>query len=247
MSTAVDTSSTPQTDVIARIRAIIVALAIVAAAILLGVVLTIVAFVPLLALDVSIDITGSSFLVVSLIPSQLAFAVVGVLIIVTLLDGFSIRVPTRTDIKWVAIGLAASFAAVGLLVAASTFVDLSPVQSVVGEAASVDPTILVVLALLSIFVIAPAEELLFRGAVQGRLRKTFGPVGAIALASAIFASLHAFNFVGGGLVVLVPLAALFLVGAVFGYIYERTQNLAVPIAVHALYNTTLFLSSFVLG
>ncbi|KAB1192140.1 CPBP family intramembrane metalloprotease [Haloferax sp. MBLA0076] len=247
MSTAVDTPSTPQTTNVARLRAIIVALAIVAAGILLGVVLTIAAFVPIVALGFQFDPSGSLFLVASLIPSQLAFAIVGLLVVVALLGGVSARVPTRDDVKWVGIGLVASFTAVGLLVVASTIVDLSPIQSVVGEAGSVDPTIFVVLAILSIFVIAPAEEVLFRGAVQGRLRETFGPGAGIALASAIFASLHAFNFVGGGWIILVPLSALFLVGAVFGYVYERTQNLAVPIVVHGLYNATLFLSSFVVG
>lgn len=247
MSTAVDSPSATPPNVADRLRAIVVVLAIVAAAIVLGVVLTIAVFVPILVGNVALDPSGSTFLVVALIPSQLAFALVGVLVSLTLLGGVSVRFPTRSDLRWAAIGLVGSFAAVALLVAASTVVDLSPIQSVVGEAAGVDPVILVALALLSIFVIAPAEELLFRGAVQGRLRKTFGPVGAIALASTIFASLHAFNFVGGGLVILVPLAALFLVGSVFGYVYERTENLVVPTAVHGLYNATLFLSSFVLG
>ena len=247
MSTAVDSPSATPPNVVDQLRAIVVALAIVAAAIVLGVVLTIVVFVPILVGNVALDPSGSTFLLVALLPSQLAFALVGVLVSLALLGGVAVSVPTRSDVKWAALGLLGSFAAVALLVVASTVVDLSPVQSVVGEAAGVDPAILVALAVLSVVVIAPAEEVLFRGAVQGRLRKTFGPVGAIALASVIFASLHAFNFVGGGFVILVPLAALFLVGSVFGYIYERTGNLVVPIAVHGLYNATLFLSSFVLG
>ncbi|WP_148413076.1 CPBP family intramembrane glutamic endopeptidase [Haloferax sp. KTX1] len=247
MSTAVDSPSTTQPNVTDRLRAVVVAVVIVAAAIVLGVVLTFALFIPLLAVNVAIDPAGSTFLILALIPSQLAFAAVGILVAIGVLDGVPVRLPTRTDLRWVALGLVGSFAAVALLVLASTVVDLTPVQSVVGEAAVVDPEVLVALALLSILVIAPAEELLFRGAVQGRLRKTFGPLGAVVLASAIFASLHAFNFVGGGVVVLVPLTALFLVGSVFGYIYERTENLAVPIAVHGLYNATLFLSSFVLG
>lgn len=247
MSTAVDRSAAPETTLVARIRAIVVVLAIVAAAIFLGVIFTIAVFVPLIAFGPQVDVGGSLFVVISLVPSQLAFAIVGGLVALTLVDDVSVRVPNRSDVTWVGLGLAGSFAAVGLLVAASTVVDLSPIQSVVGEAAGVDPTILVALALLSIFLIAPAEELLFRGAVQGRLRKTFGPAGSIALASAIFASLHAFNFVGGGLVVLVPLTALFLVGSVLGYAYERTGNLTVPVVVHGLYNATLFLSSFVVG
>lgn len=51
-------------------------------------------------------------------------------------------------------------------------------------------------------VVAPIEELLFRGAIQGRLRRAFGPTGAIVGASARFACVHVLNFtgpVGGGL------------------------------------------------
>ncbi|ELZ74102.1 hypothetical protein C455_18131 [Haloferax larsenii JCM 13917] len=236
-----------RTGVLAHVRAVAVALAIVVAGLALGVVLTIAAFVPLLALGIPLAEEPSVVLLVALLPSQLGFAIVGVLAAVTLLDGVPIRTPTRRDLTWVAVGLGGSFAAVAVLLVASTVVDLSPLRSVFGASGTADPRLLVALALLSIFVIAPGEELLFRGAVQGRLRATFGPVGAIALASAIFASLHVFNFIGGGVLVVVPLTTLFLVGAVLGTVYERTGNIVVPIAVHALYNATLFLSTLAVG
>ncbi|WP_396610364.1 lysostaphin resistance A-like protein [Haloferax sp. S1W] len=240
-------STAARAGIVAHLRAVAVAIALVVTSLLLGIVLTLAVFVPLVALGIPLAESPSVVLLAALIPSQLAFATVGILATVTLLDGVPVRVPTRHDLQWVGLGLLGSFGAVSLLVVASTFVDLSPLQSVVGDAAEANPGLLVALALLSIVVIAPAEELLFRGAVQGRLRATFGPVGAIGLASALFASLHVFNFVGGGVLVLVPLATLFLVGAVLGTVYERTDNLVAPIAVHALYNATLFLSTLVTG
>ncbi|ELZ91747.1 hypothetical protein C440_15574 [Haloferax mucosum ATCC BAA-1512] len=232
---------------VAQLRAVLVAVGVVVAAVLLGAVFTIAVFVPLIAVGAVPETATSIVVIAALIPSQLAFAAVGLLVMVVLLGDVSVRLPTRTDATWVALGLGGSFSAVVLLLVASTVVDLTPVQSVVGEAATVDPMVLVALAVLSVLVIAPAEEFLFRGAVQGRLRQTFGPVGAVGIASAIFASLHVFNFIGGGIVVLVPVTVLFVVGSVLGYVYERTGNLVVPIAVHALYNATLFLSSFVVG
>lgn len=81
---------------------------------------------------------------------------------------------------------------------------------------------------------APAEELLFRGIIQGRLRDAFTPVPAILLAAGFFGLMH------------VPVAALsagmeptssftetVVGGVIFGIAYERTDNLLVPSVAHA--------------
>jgi membrane protease YdiL (CAAX protease family) len=96
-------------------------------------------------------------------------------------------------------------------------------------------------------VVAPlSEELLFRGHAQTILRRAFSRLaprrgaeaeagavppawatwGAIALASALFASLHA------------PWTypPIFLLSVCLGWVYERTGNLWAPVAVHALFN-----------
>lgn len=100
------------------------------------------------------------------------------------------------------------------------------------------------LAVLSILVVAPAEEYLFRGVVQGRLRNSFGPAGAILAASLLFGSLHFGNWVGspGTLVGWGLLIAA--VGVVMGVLYELTGNLAVPIVAHGAYNFVLFTVGF---
>ena len=36
-----------------------------------------------------------------------------------------------------------------------------------------------------------------------------------------------------------------VIGAIFGTIYERTENLIVPVLVHAFYNVFLLVSSYV--
>lgn len=88
--------------------------------------------------------------------------------------------------------------------------------------------------------VAPAEELLFRGAIQTRLGRAFGPALTVGLSSLLFASIHVLNFAGGATGVLFATATIFTVGAVLGAVYERTGNLAVPVLVHGLYNATLF-------
>lgn len=82
---------------------------------------------------------------------------------------------------------------------------------------------------------APAEELLFRGIIQGRLRQTFDAVLGVLFAAVCFGLMH------------VPVAALstgmepastfietFVSGTIFGVAYERTDNLLVPSVAHAL-------------
>jgi membrane protease YdiL (CAAX protease family) len=120
-----------------------------------------------------------------------------------------------------------------------TTLDLLP-SSVIGETAAMDPTFLLGLAALSIVVVAPVEEFVFRGVVQGRLRDRFGRVPAIVGASLLFGSLHLANYSGNPVAIVAGALMIAVVGSVFGTLYELTGNLAVPVVVHAIYNTILF-------
>jgi len=121
--------------------------------------------------------------------------------------------------------------------------DLVP-EPVLGAVGAVDPTFLLAMAVLSVVLIAPAEELLFRGAVQGRLRERFGAVPAVAGASLLFGSMHLVNFTGALAPTVATILLLAVVGAVYGAVYERTGNLVVPIAVHATYNVVLLAGTY---
>lgn len=96
------------------------------------------------------------------------------------------------------------------------------------------------LTVFAVVVAAPAaEEIFFRGFLQGRLRRGFGPGVAIILASVAFSSVH---YNGG---VLHPLGVLVLsLGC--GYLRERTGSLWAPILLHAL-NNSLVIVSLVIG
>lgn len=154
-----------------------------------------------------------------------------------------LSVPSRTDARYVVAGTVAALVAATGLSYALVLLDLVP-DSVIGEAATADPTFLVALAVLSLVLVAPAEELLFRGAVQGRLRERFGPVPAIVAASLLFGSLHLANYSGSVPSVLAGALLIAAVGSIFGAVYERTENLVVPILVHGCYNATLLLTSY---
>ena len=76
-------------------------------------------------------------------------------------------------------------------------------------------------------------RLLFRGVVQRRLRDQFGPTPAIGGASLLLGSMHLANYSGRLAPVVAEALMIAAVGAVFGVVYERTDNLAAPILVHA--------------
>lgn len=93
---------------------------------------------------------------------------------------------------------------------------------------------------VSILVVGPVEELLFRGVVQGGLRRTFGPVVAIGVASLVFGVVHVSGIEGSALAVVLYVAVATLLALLLGYLYEQTGNLVVPALAHGGYNATLF-------
>ena len=104
-----------------------------------------------------------------------------------------------------------------------------------GEAAATQP----LLYLLAVYVAAPvAEEVAFRGIVQGELRRVMPAPAAIACGALFFGLAHVMT---GG-----PLTILFacLGGAVFGLTYEKTGSLLLAVLVHGVGNLCDFASVF---
>jgi membrane protease YdiL (CAAX protease family) len=100
------------------------------------------------------------------------------------------------------------------------------------------PTALPALVVGLFLFAAPAEELVYRGLIHGRLRGAFGTGERVFLAAALFGLMHLFvglltpgtGFAGilrWGLTACLP-------GLVWGLAYERTENLAVTAVSHAL-------------
>ena len=154
-----------------------------------------------------------------------------------------IRTPSRSALGYAAVGTVGALAvAVGLSLLL-VVLNLLP-GSVIGDVVATDPTFLLGLAVLSVVVVAPVEEFLFRGVIQRRLRDRFGPTPAIAGASLLFGSMHLANYSGRLTPVIAGALMIAAVGAVFGVVYERTDNLAAPVLVHATYNVVLLLVSY---
>lgn len=106
------------------------------------------------------------------------------------------------------------------------------------------PEVMLVFAAVALLVNGPAEELLFRGAVQGRLRRAFGPAAAVLFASVPFAAIHIFAVVGTLGAGLVSVGIIFLVALVLGALYEYTGNVVVPALAHGVYNAVLFVGAY---
>jgi membrane protease YdiL (CAAX protease family) len=101
---------------------------------------------------------------------------------------------------------------------------------------------LVVVALL---LVGPAEELLYRGVVQGLLVQPLGTGGGVVVMAGLFGAVHYPSYgaesladvdagvVAGGL-------RTGVVGALYGTLYVATGNLLVPVLTHSLYDAALF-------
>jgi membrane protease YdiL (CAAX protease family) len=84
------------------------------------------------------------------------------------------------------------------------------------------------LAVLAIVILAPiAEELFFRGVVFNAFLREGGRRWAFVGSSALFAAIHL------SLVAFVP---IFLLGLALAWVYDRTNNLLAPIAMHVVVN-----------
>jgi membrane protease YdiL (CAAX protease family) len=106
-----------------------------------------------------------------------------------------------------------------------------------------DPLVFALYALVILAAVAPAEELLYRGAIQGGLRSAFGAGWAIVGAAGLFGLMHLGQYLVLGTpvttAVVVSLVVIAFNGVIIGLLYERTGTLLVPIAAHGLFNVAL--------
>ena len=104
----------------------------------------------------------------------------------------------------------------------------------------------ILIAIVGMFlVVGPAEEILFRGVIQNRLRERLSAIPAIILASAIFAVAHTVALVGQDPVAIaMTIGILFVPSIGFGAIYEYTGNIVVPSLLHGFHNSVVLLAVY---
>lgn len=148
---------------------------------------------------------------------------------------------TKINIKKsIALALIASpFTWITVLIADDFFETLvPPPESYVEANRELIPSTVTELAFwitISLVIVAPAEELLFRGLVQRALTASFGTNKGILLASSLFALSHFDPWRGVGAIVL---------GIVAGYVFHKTGNISSPIIMHGLNNSTSYFFAY---
>ncbi|MFB6354121.1 MAG: lysostaphin resistance A-like protein, partial [Halobacteriales archaeon] len=164
------------------------------------------------------------------------------------LEFVDVRRPDRRDAGYVVAGLAA---AVGLnlgIEALFRAVGLASARHSLYDVARHDPGMLLVLIPLTILLIGPGEELLYRNVVQKSLYDAFSRPGAVVVASAIFAAAHVPAYSSAGatpLSVLNTLTIVFVLAVVLGVAYDRTRNVLVSALIHGGFNAIAFAATYV--
>ncbi|MFB6124188.1 MAG: lysostaphin resistance A-like protein [Haloferacaceae archaeon] len=155
-------------------------------------------------------------------------------------DLLRVRVPSLREVGWVGggvVGIVFAAAAVGQLLSAFGVEVAQNQVVVVGQE---NPRFFLYMIPVSLLLVGPFEELVFRGTVQGVLRRTWGGDVAIVVASVMFGVVHWIALTGGGTGRVPYIAIAATLGLILGFVYERTGNLVVPAAVHGVYNSVLF-------
>jgi len=182
-------------------------------------------------------------LIASLLGSQAAFALVAIAYVRRRgepVGAIGIEVPDVVGFVLVAVGVVSAFV---LAIAAGTGVQLLGLEAAENSTASTAsdvPTAFLLLIPIAIVVVGPAEELLFRGVVQRRLREVASAPVAIGTASALFAAVHVIALQGGLAARLTTIAVLFFPALVFGVLYEYKRNIVVTSLVHGIYDAIIF-------
>ncbi len=95
-------------------------------------------------------------------------------------------------------------------------------------------TNLLLIALVMFVFVAAVEELIFRSILQTRFEKVFGPNQAVFLSAALFGIMHA----GYGLANEIVFASF--LGAVLGFIFQKTRSFLFILVIHGTANVLLF-------
>ncbi|WP_255190836.1 CPBP family intramembrane glutamic endopeptidase [Natronobeatus ordinarius] len=152
-----------------------------------------------------------------------------------------LRMPTLRDLAWGVGGIVALF---GVAIAVSivmTVVGVDAAEHSSIQEGQENPELLLYSIPFALLIIGPFEELLYRNVIQKSMYGVFSRGGAIVVASVVFAAVHLLAYATAGFgAILSSLGLVFVLSLLLGLIYERTENLLIPAAVHGVYNALIF-------
>lgn len=155
--------------------------------------------------------------------------------------------PDLRDVGWIVGGFVALYALLTVIGVLFSVLELQNAEHNLITRGQQNPDLFLYMIPVTLLLVAPGEELIFRGIVQGLFTRAYGVVPAIVLASALFGAVHVAAVAGGGAStgqVLLTLASTAALGAILGAVYELSENLLVATIVHGLWNTMTFLTQW---
>lgn len=211
---------------------------------------------PVLILDPNVidglQAVGRDALTVAMILNFVALALAGGIYMRIANRGWAwidLQIPSLRDVLWM-IGGTVLFIVfllgIGIL---SSLLDIPAAESDVVLLLEDDVTMILIMIGIVWLFNSPAEEFLFRNVIQKRLYESFSDRGAIIVTSLIFIAFHIPSYLTlaqSPMATVVSLTVLFGGSILLGYTYLKTENLVVPIVIHALYNSILLLQLLVL-
>jgi membrane protease YdiL (CAAX protease family) len=185
---------------------------------------------------------GLEYRVVASVLQFLGFgvAVAGYLLVTGDRDLVAVRRPSLGHVGLIVAGVVALLVLQVAIARLLTVGGVDVAQNQVVATGQQNPRYFLYMIPVAILLVGPFEELVFRGGVQGILRRTWGPGVAIVVASVLFGLVHWIALVGAGGARVPYVTVAATLGLVLGYLYERSRNLLVPAVVHGCYNATLF-------
>lgn len=158
-------------------------------------------------------------------------------------DLLPVDTPSLKEVLAVIVGFGVLFGASLALSLVIQALGLQTAENSVITTGTQDPVFFLYMIPVALFLVGPGEELVFRGVVQGLFREAYGVIPAVLVTSLIFGIAHFLALTGSGKVTYILIAAT--LGIVLGAVYELTDNLIVPIAIHSFWNTMLFSINYV--
>lgn len=158
-------------------------------------------------------------------------------------DLFAINVPSLRDIGWIVLGYIILMVSLFIVSIILSSLNISTAENVAITQGEGQPIFFLYLVPIAFLLNGPAEELLFRGLVQGLFRRAYGILPGVAAASLFFGFVHIVALLPNNPSTVSLVSTLIIIsvlGAILGLLYERTKNLIVPMAVHGLFNAIQF-------
>lgn len=172
-------------------------------------------------------------------------AIAGYLLLTSDLDLIKYHWPSRTEWLFIVGGMVALLAMQYSLGALLAQFGLEAGENQVVLLGRANPRFFLYMIVVSVFVVGPMEEILFRGMVQGLLRRAVSDWPAIIFTAVLFGFVHVWAVLGTPDQQFVYAIIATVLGVILGYLYERTDNIVVPALAHGTYNAALFAIQYI--